>query len=474
LLRLNNQSAQSIDARVDQADYDRSQPPKVIHLGVGAFHRAHQADYFDRLNSQLDSPWLIIGASLRNPRAAEQLNPQNGLFLHVARAAKGETTRINRAITRVINAYEVPSELASAIASPDVQLITLTITEKGYCLDSLQQALDTGDDDVIADCQDLSEPRTAIGHLIAGLKARHGAGAGPVTILSCDNLSHNGDCTKRAVLAIAEHHSTDLRRWIEENVTFPNAVVDRIAPAVTDEDYLHAQAILGLSDRGLAITEQFSQWVIEDNFAAARPPLERVGVTWVNQASAWEKRKLRLLNAAHSALAYIAGGAGELFVHSAIVKSEYRELVAALWSEVALTLDGPDDFDRETYCTALIERFSKPHLNHYLQQIALDGSQKLPPRILAPLRERLAQGIESPTLTAVVAAWCRWLSRNACTADATLKDPLLGPFSDAWIQGDSHSALVDTIIHVYPPLGELIAEYPVWGVTLQEAVGRHQ
>ncbi len=337
--RLSPDTVNTIPAHLQWANYDRTKPAKVVHLGVGAFHRAHQADYFDRLNSCTDDPWLIIGASIRSPRAAAQLNPQDGLFLHVARGAGGESYRINGAITSVINAFETPTLLAQTIASPNVQLVTLTITEKGYCLDAQQSHLNISDPDVRADCENLAQPKTAIGHLVAGLAKRQQIGSGAVTVLSCDNLSHNGDCTRRAVLAMANAHSDALRNWIARHVRFPNAMVDRIAPALSEEDYRHAHKILQLDDQGLAVTEQFSQWVIEDNFAGPKPPLEDVGATWVTEVGVWEQRKLRLLNAAHSTLAYIAGGAGEVFVHSAMKHHRYEDLLNALWSEIAPTID---------------------------------------------------------------------------------------------------------------------------------------
>ena len=184
LTRLTTHSLELVPATIARGQYDRSTQPKIVHLGVGAFHRAHQADYFDRLNTIIDCPWLIVGASLRSPRAAEQLTPQAGLFLHIARGAGGETARINGAITSVINAFETPSLLADAIAREGTQLVTLTITEKGYCLDSKQTNLNMDDPDVRADCENLDQPKTAIGHLVAGLAERQKRRSGAITILS--------------------------------------------------------------------------------------------------------------------------------------------------------------------------------------------------------------------------------------------------------------------------------------------------
>ena len=470
MTRLNYQTLESVPETIARGHYERSSYPKVVHLGVGAFHRAHQADYFDRLNCQIDKPWLITGASLRSPRAAEQLNPQDGLFLHIARGANTATTRINRAVTSVINAFGAPKLLTEAIAQPEVQLVTLTITEKGYCLDSSQTQLNMSDPDVRADCKHLDQPRTAIGHLVAGLSMRYKAGGNPITVLSCDNLSHNGSCTQRAVLAMAQIHDEGLFNWIQTHVSFPNAMVDRIAPALTKKDYQEAQNLLGVADQGLAVTEQFSQWVIEDNFAGERPPLEKVGVTWVSEVGAWEKRKLRLLNAAHSALAYVAGGANEIFVHTAINQPCYRDLLEALWSEVTTTIEESAEFDRAGYCKALIDRFSNPHLNHRLLQIAMDGSQKLPPRILSPLRERLSMDLASPTLTQIVAAWCQWVYWYAQKSSELLKDPMAGIFIEAIEAHDERTNFVDTLATVYSPLGDLMFSYPNWANELRRTV----
>lgn len=457
-------------ARIERGNYARSARPRVVHLGVGAFHRAHQADYFDRLNSRIDDPWLIIGASLRSSRAVEQLNPQEGLFLHIAQGAGGDCYRVNSAITSVINAFEAPELLADAIASPDVQLVTLTITEKGYCLDSQQNNLNISDPDVSADCDSLDQPKTAIGHLVAGLAKRQRNGSGAITVLSCDNLSHNGDCTRRAVLAMANAHSVTLHHWVETQVSFPNAMVDRIAPALSEEDYLNARKLLQLDDQGLAVTEQFSQWVIEDNFAGKRPPLEKVGVIWVTAVDSWEKRKLRLLNAAHSTLAYVASEMGEVFVHSAIAKQSFQDLLQALWSEMTPTMDSTEDFDQASYCSALIDRFSNPHLNHQLKQIAMDGSQKLPPRLLAPIRDRLKLGLRSPVMTRVVAAWCVWVWRHTQATNTLLEDPMADVFAHAIAKNSEKMQLADTLAGVYDPLKDLMDDYPTWADDLRSAL----
>ncbi|EAQ96049.1 mannitol dehydrogenase family protein [Congregibacter litoralis] len=458
MYRLNKDKLQRLPRALQPETYDRTPKPKVVHLGVGAFHRAHQAWYFDRLNHlEPEYPWLIEGASLRSKSAGEQLNPQDGLYVHVARSAAGSDVTVVQSLTQVVNAFEEPEALTSAIARPDTQLVTLTITEKGYCQNGGNDDLDLHREDVKRDLVSLEHPCTAIGSLLAGLRRRYREKGQPLTILSCDNLSHNGDVTRRAVLAMAEHHEAGLTEWIGDNVSFPNSMVDRIAPAVTAADRDETQKLTGLEDHGLAITEQFSQWVIENNFKGQRPALERVGVTWVDNVDAWELRKLRLLNAAHTALACLGSWLDIRFVHEAISDPRLESLVDQMWRETATTLPDTEDFNLTTYLASLKLRFGNPHLQHALVQIATDSSQKLPQRILAPLAERLAQRDSVTALTTVVAAWlCIQTGQSQRGTDLGFSDPLSETLRRALNEaGDSYRTQVDAVFAVYPALGAL-------------------
>jgi len=388
--------------------YNRDQSCGVVHLGTGAFHRAHQAVYFDRLMAAGHPDWMIQGASLRSSRVSKQLNPQAGLYTVVTRAGGGEDSRLIGAIKHVIVAADDAEALIDAIAAPEVALITLTVTEKGYRPALANGRLMMDDPDVQHDLENPDHPTTALGFIAAGLAQRHANGAGPLTILSCDNMPDNGHAARRGVLAYAQARDPELAQWIETSCTFPSSMVDRIVPATTDADIDALGTRRGYLDRGMVKTEPFSQWVVEDNFAACRPPLETVDVTMTEDVAGWETAKLRLLNGAHSALAYLGLLAGHRFVHEAITAPGFADYIDALWDEVEATLAPLQGFDASQYRAALIERFRNASLAHQTYQIAMDGSQKLPQRFLATIQERQAQGLRSPALTLAVAAWMRW------------------------------------------------------------------
>lgn len=407
--------------------YDRSQPCGIVHLGTGAFHRAHQAAYFHALMSAGETGWMIQGASLRSPRVAEQLNPQDGLFTMLVRDGQNDREQVTGSVKSVLVAPENPAALVAALADPAVNLVTLTITEKGYCIDPASGALRTDDPGVQADLADLSAPRTAPGFIVAGLRARRDAGLMPFTVLSCDNLPHNGARTREAVLAMARAIDPGLADWIADKGAFPSSMVDRIVPATLAEDIDALKASAGYRDEAMVKTEPFTQWVVEDWFAGPRPPLERVGVQFTKDVAGWENAKLRLLNGAHSALAYLGALAGHPFVHVAMAAPGYRELVHAIWEEAGETLDPLEGFDRAEYCAALSARFDNPALQHKTHQIAMDGSQKLPQRFLNTIRARRAVGLSYPALSLAVAGWVRWqFARDDQGETYTVDDPLAG------------------------------------------------
>ena len=461
-----------LPSNIEFTNYARHSDAKVIHLGVGAFHRAHQAAYFDQLNEIIpSSPWMIMGASLRSKTAAQQLNPQDGLFLHLALGNDKTVARIIRSLCGVINAFENPNQLVRAIAAPSTQLITLSITEKGYCIDPATGELDLEDPGVIHDCANIDNPQTAIGHLVAGLARRFQLGCNAITVLSCDNLSDNGALTRKAVVSLAGYHSADLADWIDTRVSFPSSMVDRIAPAVTDEDYAVGRNLLQADDLGLSVTEEFTQWVIEDDFVGERPPLERVGATFVKSVRSWEERKLRLLNAAHSAMAYMGGLAGIEYVHQAVKDPQVRKMIYALWRESLQTIEDDDNFDANAYCQSLIKRFSNPSLNHRLQQIAIDGSEKIPVRILAPINELLKAEKDTSQLTETVATWIHYQRGKTFKGGKLIvEDPMSEVFRSVIGEStrDDRRAL-DNFIDTYEPLHEICVQFPQWTLLLKRA-----
>lgn len=426
MTRLSSSTLDRLPAGTARPAYDRGQAVGVVHLGTGAFHRAHQAASFDALMAQGETGWMIQGASLRSAGVAEQMNPQDGLYTLAVRDGEVECRSVIGSVAGVLVAPQDPARLVAALASQNVALVTLTVTEKGYCIDPATGDLRTDDEAVAGDIADIGRPSTAPGFLVAGLRARRAAGLKPFTVLSCDNLPENGKRTRRAVIAMAREIDPALADWIEAEGAFPSSMVDRIVPATTDADIKALEAATGLLDLAMVKTEPFAQWVVEDWFSDRRPPLETVGVQMTDNVAAWEKAKLRLLNGAHSAIAYLGGLAGHEFVHDAMTAQGFPELVNRIWDEAESTLDPIAGFDPKAYRAQLFLRFRNASLQHRTFQIAMDGSQKLPQRLLDTIREHRAAGKPvPPALTLAVAGWMRWqIGRTDAGKTYPIDDPL--------------------------------------------------
>ncbi|RZF64974.1 mannitol dehydrogenase family protein [Sphingomonas populi] len=424
-MRLSNETLSRLPADIARPAYDRSAVKRgVVHLGIGAFHRAHQAAYFEAALAAGDLRWGITSVSLRSAGVRDQLAPQDCLYALVVRDGDARSVAIVGAEQAVLVAPEDPAAVIAALAHPEARIVTLTITEKGYKLDRAKGILLADDADVAADCASLAAPRTAPGFLAAGLAARRAAGLGPLTVISCDNLPHNGALLREAVLAVARANDPALAEWIAAEVAFPASMIDRIVPATTDADIAALATDLGVEDRAMVKTEPFTQWVIEDRFVTERPDFAALGVQLTEAVAPWEDAKLRLLNGAHSGIAYLGALAGDDFVHDFVATAAGRGFVEALWDEAQTTLNPPEGLDIAAYRTALMGRFANSALQHRTRQIAMDGSQKLPQRLLATIAERRAGGASVDALALAVAAWMRW---QAGVTDAgetfTIDDP---------------------------------------------------
>ncbi|WP_246083599.1 mannitol dehydrogenase family protein [Nonomuraea diastatica] len=364
----------------------------VVHLGIGAFHRAHQAVYTERAMAATgDDRWGICGASQRSTDVADRLRPQDCLY----GVRAGEETRVVGSVREVLAPGD---DLAARLSAPETAVVTLTITERAYRRD----------------------PQGVIGKLVAGLRARAAADAGPLTVISCDNLPGNGATLAGLVADLCE---PPLLAWVAENVTFPASMVDRIVPATTQADLDDMAARLGVTDLGAVVTEPFTQWVIEDRFAGDRPAWEQAGALLVGDVRPYERMKLRLLNGSHSAIAYLSGAA---HVSEAVSDPVFARFLRRLMDDdLSPTLDGLEGFDLTRYKDSLPARFANPGLRHRVAQIAADGSQKLPQRLLDPARERLAGGHEPRWIALAVAGWMRYVTTARDLADP-LADRLRG------------------------------------------------
>lgn len=384
--------------------------PGIVHLGVGAFHRAHQAVYTDVALAG-DPRWGIVEVAPRSSAVVEALRRQDGLYTVLERSGDSVTARL---VGSVAEAWHAPSswpEVAARFADPRVAVVTLTITEKGYLGDPVTGAL--LDDDVVrADVAAVAageRPRTGLGLLVGGLAGRAAADAGPVTVLSCDNLVGNGArlsaLVREFVARLPGRTGAGLAAWIAASARFPSSMVDRIVPATTPADRADAARLVGARDDAVVAAEPFTQWVIEDSFAGERPPWERAGAELVADVAPHETAKLRVLNAAHSLIAYLGALAGHATIAAALADPSIRAAAEALHRDVLATIEAPPGWDLPAYAASVLERFGNPALGHRCDQVAADGSQKLPVRVVPTL----LAGRPSAAATLVVAAWLRFV-----------------------------------------------------------------
>lgn len=415
-MRLSAATFDQLPSAVRRPAYQREgQACGIVHFGIGAFHRAHQAFYTDDALNRGERDWMITGISLRSAGVADQLNPQDGLYLVNVRSASTDELRLIGSVAKVIVAAKSPEAVVAAIAASSTHILSFTVTEKGYC-----RAADGTLDWHGADRGSIYT------FLREGLAARKAAGLSGVTLLSCDNLSDNGRQLESLLLEYLGQADPSLMRWVSETCTFPCSMVDRIVPATTADSLNQTEEAIGLSDKGLVLTESFTQWVIEDQFAGPRPQWEKSGVQFVSDVASWEKAKLRMLNGAHSALAYMGLMQGYTYVHEAIENESLCSLVRSLMlDEAAPTLPAIRNFKPTDYAAALIDRFRNPAIKHRLEQIAMDGSQKIPQRWLETLSERQSRGFTSPVTIAALAAWVQHLSGGYGVVD----DPIVTTIS---------------------------------------------
>jgi len=425
--RLSQSTLRLLPAGIDQPHYDRSGvTPGIVHLGIGAFHRAHMAVYVDRLLAAAPD-WGIVGVSLRRPDTKVALTPQDGYYTVAVRDASGTQCGIIGSIIAIVDANAERGRLLRLMAAPAIRIVSLTVTEKGYCHDPATGQLDEHHPDIVHDLAHPDDPVSAPGLIVAALERRLAHGTAPFTVLSCDNLPNNGATAARIVARFAELRSAELGTHVRQHVAFPSTMVDRIVPATTDADRQLVDDLIGLEDAWPIMTEPFIQWVIEDRFPAGRPPFETVGAQLVEDVGPFEKMKLRLLNGSHSTLAYLGYLAGHEYVSEVMQSPDFVRLIHDLITLEAMpTLDMPG-VDLGHYRDELLARFSNPALKHRTWQIAMDGSQKLPQRLLGTIRDRLAAGQPIDRLALGVAAWMRYVTGiDEQGAAIEVRDPLAG------------------------------------------------
>ena len=430
MIRLRTATLGLLPNGVARPRYDRAAiRTGIVHLGVGAFHRAHQAAFTDDCLNAGALAWGIAAASLRSPDTRDALNPQDGLYTLALRENDAQALRVIGAIGHTFVAPEHPAALLAAMADPAVRIVSLTVTEKGYTANVASGNLRLDDPGVQHDLAHPDAPRTALGFVAQALALRRTAGTAPFTVLSCDNLPGNGELLHRVLTQFAEARDAGFGRFIASEVACPSCMVDRIVPATTDADREMIAAGLGQRDAWPVLAEPFFQWVVEDHFPTGRPEWERSGVEFAADVAPYEAMKLRLLNGAHSAIAAMGRISGHATVAGAIANPVIRRFVAAYWAEVAPTI--APGIDVAAYTTRLLTRFDNTALHHKCAQIATDASLKVPQRIVAPLRDLRAKGRPAPMLCFALAAWIRSSQgRDETGAAMPLSDPQLQGWAD--------------------------------------------
>jgi fructuronate reductase len=411
-----------VPREVKRPGYDRrSVDIGIVHFGPGAFHRVHQAWFVDKLLAS-DPRWGICAVSLRSTDVRDALVPQDGLYT-LATLDESTSYRVIGALKQTLVAPEDPESVLEQLSAPTTRVVTMTVTEKGYCLGA-DGNLDMTHGDIRRDLRSPHSPTSLIGYLVEALRRRRASGVGPLTIISCDNLVDNGTRLGRAVQQLAEADDRNLARWIEERVAFPRTMVDSITPATTDDLRERVTEVLRVTDRWPVQREGFVQWVIEDRSAGNTPDWESVGVIVTDDVAAYDRAKLRLLNGAHSSLAYLGLLAGHETVAGAMEDADLAAFIGTMMKrDILPTLEAPRGLDLDAYIQAILKRFRNPAIRHALAQIAWDGSQKLPFRLLGTIHDNLKAGRPIDRLCVPVAAWMHFVRRKAGDGEQVV-DPL--------------------------------------------------
>jgi len=382
----------------------------IVHIGVGAFHRAHQAVYTDDVLALHGGDWRIIGINLQSTTSADTLNAQDGRYTLLTRSTDDSSTKL-RIIYRIEKVEAAVREIAAsldALAAKTTKIVTITVTEKAYAIDRVTQEVDTTNDVIAHDLQHPDSPKGVIGIIVKGLSLRKSKGLKPYTVLCCDNLPQNGTLLFQGVIDFARRIDKPLATWIAKNGAFPNTMVDRITPATTDKLRAEVASVLGAKDDACVEAEEYSQWIIEDTFSCGRPLWEDVGVIFVKEVAPYEKMKLRMLNGAHSLIAYLGFLNQCVYVRDAMADNRIYKLVDTHINHAALTLSDLDTIDLKQYRQQLLNRFANVNIAHQTYQIAMDGSQKLPQRIFEPALESLLAGRTIDTYAFTTALWIRY------------------------------------------------------------------
>ncbi|GGG00057.1 mannitol 2-dehydrogenase [Rhodococcoides trifolii] len=410
MTELRRDTLAELSPTVSVPTYRAERPCGIVHFGVGGFHRAHQAMYVDRLLAAGHGDWAECGVGVLpgDARMRDVLRAQDNLYTLVTVDPDGRrNARVVGSITRYVFAPDDPRAVIELLASPTTRIVSLTITEAGYGVDDTTGEFDPRDDDVLHDLTSISPPTSVFGYLTAALALRRSRGMAPFTVMSCDNITHNGSVARTALTSFAWHHDPELASWIDENVAFPSSMVDRITPATTPGVVDDLRVEFGVEDEWPVRSESFAQWVLEDSFSDGRPPFEDVGVQVVDDVLPYEHMKLRLLNASHQVMSYLGVLAGHTHVHDVMADPELSAFVESyMRREAAPTLGPVPGIDVSEYIDQLQERFSSSALRDTLERQIVDASTRMAKFVVPVLRDRLSHNQSIDHIALVLAAWC--------------------------------------------------------------------
>ncbi len=453
-----------LPSNVVRPTYDRSRlKTRIAHIGFGAFHRAHQAVAADRLASEHASDWGYVEINLvGGEQQIADIKQQDHLWSVSEMAADGWHTRVVGVATQALHvSIDGLEAVLDALSDPDIAIVSITVTEKGYCHHPASGQLNTGHEMIQHDIRHPETPRSLPGVILAAIKRRRERGLPPFSVMSCDNMPENGHVTRNVILQLAAQQDEELATWIAAHLSFPSTMVDRIVPAVTSETLAQLTEQLGMADPAGVACEPFFQWVIEDNFVSGRPQWEQVGAELVSDVLPYEEMKLRMLNGSHSLLAYLGYLAGYDHISDCMQDDNFvRAARHLMLAEQAPTLR-TTDIDLGAYADALIQRYRNPALKHRTWQIAMDGTQKLPQRWLDSIRWHLNNGSDFPMLALGVAGWMRYVGGiDEQGKPIDISDPLKDLLAQRVAQTADGGERIDALLSIEAVFGTQLAHNP--------------
>ncbi|EAU41782.1 mannitol dehydrogenase [Fulvimarina pelagi HTCC2506] len=410
--KLSLQTLNDLPANVARPSYSRVDlKPGILHIGVGNFHRAHQQVYLDRLfETGRDLDWAFVGAGLMpfDAKVRDTLKAQDYLATVVAQEAESSTARVTGAMVDFVEPGD-PEKIVERLADPAIRIVSLTVTEGGYFVDPSTGEFDPTNPKIVADANNLDAPQTVFGVILKALKNRRDAGQKPFTVMSCDNLPHNGRVARDAVMGLAKEADPEFAAWVGENVAFPNGMVDRITPATGDRERRIVRDDFGVADEWPVFCEDYIQWVLEDKFTAGRPALDQVGVQFVPDVSPYETMKIRILNGGHAIIAYPSGLMDIEFAHEAMENDLVSRFLKKVETEEVIPIVPPvPDTSLDDYFALIQRRFANPKIADTIRRLCLDGSNRQPKFIIPSIKDNIAKGRDVTGLALESALWCRY------------------------------------------------------------------